>query len=528
MSEMGQRSARALRSVIIVGGGTTGWMAAAALARVVMPSSCEITVVESDTLAAAGVGEATIPNLRAFHDLLEVDERDFLSATHATFRLGTRFRNWGLRGRTFLHPFGPYGVDVKHDLFQAYWLKRGQEGQPSPLEEWSMTGLAATLGRFGERPATDSSPLRQLSHAYHIDETLYARFLRSYAEKHGVKRLRGEVVDATLDGRGLVESVRLQDGRCISGDFFIDCSEAAVLIEERLKSGFIDWSDWLPCDRAVAAQCASRDDPALLTESRARECGWQWRIPLRHRVGNGHVYSSAHLSDDRAAAGLLESLEGAPLAAPRLLRFKAGCRARAWVGNCLALGPAAVSLEPLESTGIHLAQTGLGRLFSLFPDRDLDPAIAAEYNRLTALEYEHVRDFLILHYAASKRDDSPFWRDCRAIRLPQTLAYKRDLFAKTGRIAILEEETFAAASWLAIYAGFDIWPERHEPSVDIFGSSAMSERFAAMRGIIRTAVEALPRVRMPKHAGRGHGRPPSAVDTHPPRDSGTGSRRSEG
>ncbi|HEX8756212.1 MAG TPA: tryptophan halogenase family protein [Steroidobacteraceae bacterium] len=493
MSEIAWRSARGVRSIVIVGGGTAGWMAAAALARVLTGTPCTIAVAESGMPAAAGVGEGTIPNLREFHGFLELDERDFLNAAHATFKLGTRFRDWGTIGRRFLHPFGPYGVDVQHELFQAQWLKRQKAGHPSPLEEWSVTGLAATLGRFAERPVKEPSPLRHLSHAYHLDEALYATFLRSYAEKRGVVRLSGEVIDATLDGRGLIESVRLRDGRCISGDFFIDCSEAGLLIEGRLNSGFRDWARWLPCDRAVAIPCARSGDPAVITESTARRCGWQWRIPLRHRIGNGYVYSSAHLCDDEAAARLLESLESPPLADPRLLRFKAGCRARAWVGNCLALGPAAVSLEPLESTGFHLTQTGLGRLFPLFPDRDFDPAVTAEYNRLTALEHEHVRDFLILHYVASKRDDSLFWRDCRAMSPPRTLAYKRDLFTKTGRIAMLEEETFAAASWLAIYAGLEVWPERHEPSVDILGSSAISERFEVMRGIIRTAVEALPR-----------------------------------
>ena len=491
MSEIGQRSARGVRSIVIVGGGTAGWMAAAGLARVLTRSSCEITVVDSENLPPTGVGEGTLPDLRAFHGLLEVDEQDFSSAARATFKLGSRFRDWGMPGVTFLHPFGPYGIDVTHDLFQAYWLKCRQEGHPSPLAEWSVTGLAATLGRFGARPTKDPSPLPQLSYAYHLDEMLYARFLRGYAEKRGARGLAGEVVDAAIDGRGLIESLRLHDGRSVSGDFFIDCSDGAVLIEGRLKSGYLAWSYWLPCDRAIAAPCASSGDPALLTQLTARECGWQWRMPLRHRVGNGYVYSSAHLSDDQAAAALLESLEGAPLADPRLLRFKAGCRARAWVGNCLALGPAAVSLEPLESTGIHLTQTGLGRLFSLFPDRDFDPAISAEYNRLTALEYEHARDFIILHYAASPRDDSPFWRDCRAMRLPETLAYKRDLFAKTGRIALLEEETFAAASWLAIYTGLGLWPQRHEPAIEILGSPAMSARFEAMREIIRTTVGTL-------------------------------------
>ena len=493
MSESGQRSGRGLRSVVIVGGGTAGWMAAAALARVVGSSSCEITVVESEAQAVASVGRGTLPHLRAFHELLEVDERDFLTATHATFRLGSLCRGWGMPGRNFLHPFGPYGVDVRHELFQAYWLKRGQEGHPSPLQEWSVTGLAAALGRFAVRPEKDSSPLRQLCHAYHLDETLYARFLRTHAERSGVRRVSGETVGVTIDDRGLIESLRLRDGAAVTGDFFIDCSDGALLIEGRLKSGFLDWSHWLPCDRAVVSACASNGDPALLTQATARECGWHWRIPLRDRVLDGYAYSSAHLSDERAAARLLESLERAPLADPRPLRFNAGCRARAWVGNCLALGPAAVSLEAPECTGIHLTQTGLGRLFSLFPDRDFDPVISAEYNRLTALEYENVRDFLILHFGASRREDSPFWRDCRAMRLPETLAYKLDLFTRTGRIAMREEETFSQASWLAIYTGLDLWPARHEPSIDIFGSSSTFSRFEAMRGIIRAAVETLPR-----------------------------------
>jgi tryptophan 7-halogenase len=477
---MAQRSPRPLRSLVVVGGGAAGWMAAAALTRVLDPASCGITVVESENPEATGVGEGTIPNLRAFHGLLELDEREFLRATHATFRLGSQFRDWGTLGRTFLHPFGAYGVDVRHDLFQAYWLRRRQEGHPSPLEEWSVTGLAASLGRFGG------------TYAYHLDETLYARLLRTYAEKRGARRIAGEVVDAALDGRGLIESLRLQDGRSVDGDFFIDCSAGALLMEGTLKCGFLDWSQWLPCDRTVAAACASRADPAPVTQLTARDSGWQWRIPLRDRIGNGYVYSGAHLSDDEAAARLLERLEGAPLAEPRLLRFKAGCRTKAWVGNCLALGPAAVFSEPLESTGLHLTQTGLGRLFSLFPDRDFDPAISAEYNRLTELEYEHVRDFLVLHYAASKRDDAPFWRDRRAVRLPDSLTYRRDLFARTGRIARLEEETFPPSSWLAIYTGLDVWPERPEPIIDLLGTAAVVTRFGAMRETIRKTVETLP------------------------------------
>jgi tryptophan 7-halogenase len=322
---------------------------------------------------------------------------------------------------------------------------------------------------------------------------LYARFLRTYAEGRGVRRIEGEVIDARLDPAGRIDSLGLQDGRSIGGDFFIDCSGVrALLIAKALKTAYVDWSEWLPCDRTVAVQCESAGDPVPFTQSTARESGWQWRIPLQHRVDSGYAYCSAHLSDDEATAKLFECLEGAPLSDTRLLRVKAGRRASAWVGNCVALGLAAGFLEPLESTSIHLIQTGLARLFALFPDRDCDPAISAEYNRLTALEYERVRDFLILHYAASQREDTPFWRHCRAMPVPETLTCKRELFTKTGRIAMLEHETFLPASWLALYAGLHVWPERHEPVVEILGGGDLDARFEGMRASIRRSVEALP------------------------------------
>jgi tryptophan halogenase len=470
-------------------------MAGAALARVLTPATCALTLIEpkaAGTAGTAGGGEGAIPNLRAFHRLLGIEEREFLSATRATFKLATRFRDWRVSGESFLHPFGPYGVDVRHELFQAYWLERRREGLAARLEDWSVTGLAATLGRFGARPANDSSPLRHLSYAYHFDAALYARYLRAYAEERAVQRIEGEVVDVTVGQKGLVESLRLRDGRSIAGDFFIDCSGGgARLVGQALKSGYEDWSQWLPCDRVAAIECESSRDPAPVTESTARESGWQWRIPLQGQTGNGHVYCSAYLSDDEAVAELLAGAEGAQLCEPRLLRFKAGRRASLWVGNCLALGEAAGFLEPLEWTGSHLVQTGLGRLFTLFPDRDFDPAISAEYNRLAALEYERVRDFLILHYAASGRD-APLWRHCRAMDLPQTLTHKRDLFARAGRIVTLEEETFGPASWLAVYAGLEVWRGSHEPVIDIQGSPDLTSRLDAMPQMIRKAVETLP------------------------------------
>ena len=469
-------------------------MTAAALARV-LERSCEILLIESEAIRAVEVGEATIPSLPDFHRLLGVDERELLRATGGTFSLGTQFRDWGMTGESFLHPFGAYGVNVNHELFQAYWLKRRQEGHPSPLEEWSVTGLAASLGRFGTAPSKAlSSPLQQLSYAYHLDAALYARFLRSYAEGRGVRRIAGEVVDVSISPTGLIDWVYLWDGRLISADFYIDCIGLQSLLSGgAAQTGFVDWSQWLPCDRAVTVQCEhAGGDLVPFTQSTARECGWQWQIPLQQRFDNGYVYSSANLSDDEAAAILLERVDGTQLSEPRLLRFKSGHRASPWIGNCLALGLAAGFLEPLEPTSIHFVQTGLARLFALFPDRDCDPAISAEYNRLTALEYERARDFLILHYAASRREDTPFWRHCRAMPVPESLAYRRKLFSKTGRIALLENETFLPASWLAIYAGMQVWPDRHEPVVDLLGNADMDARFEGMRASIRRSVETLP------------------------------------
>lgn len=482
---------RGLRRLVIVGGGTAGWMAAAAMARVLKGGRYSITLVESEAIGTVGVGEATIPSLPAFHRLLGIDESQFLAASQATIKLGIQFRDWGQVGEEYLHPFGPYGIGTNHGLFQSYWLKRRGEGQASALEEWSVTALAASLGRFGTMPS-NTAALQGLSHAYHLDAVLYARFLRAYAEAAGVMRVEGKIVEVRESPNGRIEALMLSDARRIEGDFFIDCSGfEAIIAEKTLHVGFEDWSHWLPCDRAVAIQC-EKSRNGLVTRATAREAGWQWRIPLQHRVGNGYVYSSAFLSDEAAISDLTARLEGASTTSPRLLRFKAGRRRCAWTSNCVALGLAAGFLEPLESTSIHFVQSGLARLFALFPDGDLDPALSAEYNRLTALEYERVRDFLILHYAASRRTDAPFWQQVRGMQLPDSLTYKRDMFLNTGRIVMLSEETFQPASWLAIYAGLQLWPKRHEPNIDLLPFEGLVRQFEAMRGEIRRAVETLP------------------------------------
>jgi tryptophan 7-halogenase len=318
--------------------------------------------------------------------------------------------------------------------------------------------------------------------------------LRTYAEERGVRRIEADIVAARVGPRGLLDSLSLLDGRSISADFFIDCSGIqSQLLADALQTAWVDWSPWLICDRAVAVQCQiAPGDLAPVTQSTAQPHGWHWRIPLQTCADTGYVYSSAHLSDDEAATRLLEHMEGAPLSQPDFSRFKAGRRASAWVGNCVALGPAAGFLEPLESTSLHLVQTGLARLFELFPDRDFDPAISAEYNRLTALEYERLRDFLILHYAASQRKDTPFWQQCTETVVPETLRYKTDLFTSSGRIAMLEHETFLPSSWLSLYAGLHVWPQRYEPVVEILLGADPDPTLEGMRAIIRQSVESLP------------------------------------
>jgi tryptophan 7-halogenase len=483
-----------LRDLLIVGGGTAGWMAAAAMSRVIGKRGCRIRLVESDDIGSVGVGEATIPSLAQFHDVLGIEEPDFVRQTQATFKLGIEFRDWREVGTSFFHPFGRYGFNLDPALFQSFWLKSRTEGASTPLDDWSLAATAARLGRFGPPGALPDGSPALLSYAYHFDASLYARYLRAYAEARGVERIEARIVQVIRCGtEDRIEAVQLADGRRLDADFFLDCSGfRSLLISGALGVGFEDWSHWLPCDRAVAIGCERTEALSPYTRSTAREAGWQWRIPLQHRVGNGYVYSSAELSDDAALTRLVQTLEGPAIGEPRLLTFKAGRRCKAWLGNCVALGLAAGFLEPLESTSIHLIQTGIGRLLSLFPDPDGEPAIAEEYNRLTALEYERIRDFIILHYSGSRRADTPFWRRVRAMGLPESLTRKQLLFERTGRIAILDEESFLAPSWLAVFAGHEIWPDGYEPVIDVLAPGGAARHFAPMREAVRRSAEVMP------------------------------------
>jgi tryptophan halogenase len=459
-------NAPGIRRIVILGGGTAGWMAAAAFARF-LGSAYDIRLIESDEIGTVGVGEATIPQIRLFNQGLGIDEDEFVRATQGTFKLGIAFDGWRASGLSYLHAFGTIGRPLGLVPFHHYWLRHRTEGGASSLWDYSPAARAARANAFA-RPDDGAGKLPSgVAYAFHFDAGLYAAYLRRYAEARGVARIEGKVVDVALRGEdGFIEALTLEGGLCVEGDLFVDCSGfRGLLIEQALAAGFEDWSHWLPCDRALAVPCAPMAPLTPYTRSIARPAGWQWRIPLQHRIGNGYVYSSAFVGDDEAAATLLANLDGEKLADPRPLRFKAGRRTSAWSRNCVALGLAAGFLEPLESTSIHLVQSGIARLLQLFPGSRIDPADAAEFNRQTEREWDAIRDFLILHYHANGRDE-PLWRACRDMAIPDSLARKIALFRASARIFRVEEELFTEPGWLQVMVGQGIDPEGHHPLAD--------------------------------------------------------------
>ncbi|MDB5692414.1 MAG: tryptophan halogenase [Alphaproteobacteria bacterium] len=486
----------AIRKVVIVGGGTAGWMAAAALSRTMgAVPGLTIELVESEEIGTVGVGEATIPQIVLFNNLLGIDEDDFVRATNATYKLGIEFRDWTRIGHRYVHPFGFYGIDMMGVEFHHHWLKGLALGDDHPLDLYSLSVVAGLEGRFDRpRPDQPNSPLSRLGYAFQFDASLYARYLRSLSESQGVVRTEGRIVDVARNHEsGFIEAVVLESGARIEGDLFIDCSGfRGLLIEQVLKAGFEDWSAWLPCDRAYAVPCESSADMQPLTRSTARPAGWQWRIPLQHRTGNGYVYSSAHISDDEAAATLLANLDGAPLADPRPLRFLAGHRKKAWVKNVVALGLAGGFLEPLESTSIHLVQTGIARLMTLFPTRNFDQFEIDRYNALTEREYIDIRDFLVLHYKATERDDSPFWDYCRTLEPPEGLAYKLEMFRRNGRVFREHEELFTETSWLSVMVGQGIRAGGYHPTADTLSDAETLKRLAHIREVVANTAQLMP------------------------------------
>jgi tryptophan 7-halogenase len=485
-----------IRRVVIVGGGTAGWMTAAVFSRA-MGASLQIHVVESDAIGTVGVGESTIPQIRNVNQFLGIDEDAMLRATSGTFKLAIQFNDWVRPGHSYLHAFGDVGLPLGPLPFQQYWLRRRSEGGAEDLATYSLNASAAKACRMTRIEKIGSSPMAGLKYAFQFDAGLYGRLLRSYAEQRGVQRTEGKIVDVRLRGEnGFIEAVILEGGARLEGDLFIDCSGfRGLLIDGALESGFEDWREWLPCDRALAVGSAPAAPMRPYTQANARPAGWQWRIPLQHRTGNGHVYCSEFMSDDEATAILLGSLDGAPLADPRPIRFTSGVRRQIWSRNCIALGLAAGFLEPLESTAIHLIQSGISRLLSLFPDRGCDRTLIEEYNRNTRREYEQVRDFLVLHYRTIERRDTPFWRRCAAAPPPEGLKHKQAIFEATGQIFREGEELFTEQSWLQVLIGQGILPRRHHPLADDLPAEKLEDFLSSIRSLIRGAVD-----RMPEHA----------------------------
>ncbi len=480
----------AIRDVVIVGGGTAGWMAAAAFCRFLNNGYTRITLVESEEIGTVGVGEATIPPIINFNRMLGLNENEFLRETGGTFKLGIEFVDWGGLGERYFHPFGHHGHDLEGVHFHQLYLRERQRRVMPDISAWSMSAVAAAKGRFGRAAEGAQSPVRELFYAFHFDAALYARYLRRYAEARGTRRVEGRVVDVALRPTdGFVEAVTLVDGQRIAGDLFIDCSGfRGLLIEEALHTGYEDWRHWLPCDRAVAVPSRLPGDPDPFTRSTARSAGWQWRIPLQHRTGNGLVYASEHLDRDEAERLLLGNLDGEPLGAPRHLSFTTGRRRQCWNRNVVALGLSSGFIEPLESTSIHFIQSGIARLVSLFPDKRFSPVERDEFNRQMRELYEDVRDFIVLHYKATRRNDSAFWDRCRTMSVPDTLQRKIDLFRAKARIFRDGYELFTNASWVAVFLGQHIVPEDYEPAADALDEAKVTQALEQMRrGFLDTA-----------------------------------------
>lgn len=480
--------------VVVVGGGTAGWMTAAALTKL-LPIRCKVRLVESEAIGIVGVGEATLPHIRAFNERLGIDEAEFMSATRATFKLGIEFRDWGAIGDSYIHPFGTFGSGKGEIDFHHYWVRMRQLGKPVPnLEHFSMGCAVARMNRFQLPDPNPDSIASTYGYAYQYDATLFAPYLRALAEGLGAVRTEGRVVGVDRDGvGGNITSLTLESGEVVEGDLFVDCSGfVSLLTGKTLEEPFEDWSRWLPADRAVALPCKTETAVTPYTGAIAMPSGWRWRIPLQHRTGNGYVYSSAFISDAEAAETLIGAVEGEPIVEPRVLRFLAGRRKRSWVKNCVAIGLSSGFLEPLESTSIYLIQAAITALIELFPEREISSTDRDEFNRLIDLEYDRIRDFLILHYHATTRSDSPFWDYVRTMEVPDSLAEKIELFRSRGRVVKYREGVFLDSSWIAVYVGQGVVPESYDPRADNPTPEAVARGMEALRTDIAAVAGAMP------------------------------------
>jgi len=485
-----------IKRVVVVGGGSAGWMAAAALATY-LGKQASVRLIESEEIGIVGVGEASVPHIRMFNSqMLGIAETEFVKRTQGTIKLGIEFKDWSRIGDSYIHGFGVIGRSLGPLPFHQFWLKLFQSGRAAAIGDYSAQTVMAPQGKFvpGVGDAPPSSPLSDIAYAYHFDASLYARFLRELSEQRGVQRIEGKIVGVNQRADdGYVESVTMENGEVVDGELFIDCSGfRGLLIEQTLKTGYVDWTHWLPCDRAMAVPSERVDPITPYTRATAREAGWQWRIPLQHRTGNGYVYSSRYLGDDEAAATLLANLDSKALAEPRPLRFTPGMRKKFWNKNVVALGLASGFLEPLESTSIYMVQSGISRLLALFPGRDFNPLLAERFNRESAFEYERVRDFLILHYHATERNDTPFWNYCRTMPIPDSLKEAMELFRSDGRYFRNGEDFFALPSWVQVMLGQRIMPQSYHPIVDDMPEEKLVQYVEGMRATLAQAVAAMP------------------------------------
>ena len=488
-------SAEPVAKVLIVGGGTAGWMTASALSKL-LGTQVQLTLVESDDIGIIGVGEATIPYVKAHNTLVGINDVEFVRETQGTFKLGIEFVDWGKKGDAYIHGFGTLGFDVDTHPFHHFWTRARLKGIGGDLSRYSFNVLAARANKFMATPtdAPKNSPLADIAYAYHFDASLYARYLRTLSERAGVKRVEGKVVEVIQDPEnGFVKAVKLAGGEELSADFFIDCTGfRGLLIGETLQSPYLDWTKWLPCDRAMAVPCSNVEPPIPYTRSTAKSAGWQWRIPLQHRVGNGYVYSSAFISDDDVRQELLAGLDGKPLAEPRRIPFTAGFRLEPWRKNVVAIGLSAGFLEPLESTAIHLIQIGIAKLALSFPRKDMSPHLQALYNKQITFEYENIRDFLVLHYRASTRDDTEFWAHCRTMEIPGSLQETMDLFRESARIYPKSGDLFSVASWVQVMIGQGIIPQDYPPVINTFPEKDLEPFLNQVERVIQSNINVMP------------------------------------
>jgi len=488
------RIADSVQRIVVVGGGTAGWMTAAALVKL-LPGRVAVRLIESEAIGIVGVGEATLPHIRAFNERLGIKEADFMAWTRATFKVGIEFNDWGAIGDSYIHPFGTFGYGGGEVDFHQYWLRLRQAGVKVPeLQDLSLGVQVARRNRFSLPTADPASLASTFGYAYQFDAQLYAPYMRQIAESAGAVRTEGKVVAVNLDPEnGNVASLTMESGETVAGDLFVDCSGfVSLILGKALGEPFEDWSHWLPNDRAVAMPCRTETALSPLTTVTAMPAGWRWRIPLQHRTGNGYVFSTNFLSEEDAAKALVAAVEGEPMADPRTLRFKAGRRRRSWVKNCVAVGLASGFLEPLESTSIYLTQMAITGLIELFPEREISDVDRDEFNRLVDMEYDRIRDFLILHYHATTRNDTPYWDYVRTMRIPDSLADKMELFRRRGRVVKYREGVFLDASWIAVYLGQGVIPDGHDLRADGVPPEQLANGMAKLKADIDATVAAMP------------------------------------